>query len=80
MTHRALHPVAPLRQFLTLCLRMFTVIFSDRGYAIFLIGLPLALAALSHTIPGGTAGAPPKGLGPDPQGTAWRRTESSSCW
>jgi len=62
MTHRALHPVAPLRQFLTLSLRMFTVILSDRGYASFLIGLPLALALLSYTVPG------EKGLGPDPAG------------
>jgi ABC-type multidrug transport system ATPase subunit len=68
MTQRALHPVAPFRQFLTLCLRMFAVIISDRGYAIFLVGLPLALAALSHTIPGGTVGALPKGLSPDPAG------------
>ena len=62
MTHRALHPVAPLRQFRTLCLRMLAVIFSDRGYAGFLIGLPLALGALSHTVPGN------KGLGPDAAG------------
>ena len=62
MTHRALHPVAPLRQFRTLCLRMIAVIFSDRGYAGFLIGLPLALGALSHTVPGD------KGLGPDAAG------------
>jgi len=62
MTHRALHPVAPLRQFLTLSLRMITVILSDRGYAAFLIGLPLALALLSYTVPGD------KGLGPDPAG------------
>jgi len=62
MTHRALHPVAPLRQFLTLSLRMITVILSDRGYAAFLVGLPLALALLSYTVPG------EKGLGPDPAG------------
>jgi ABC-type multidrug transport system permease subunit len=62
MTHRALHPVAPLRQFVTLCLRMVAVIISDRGYAGFLIGLPLALGALSHTVPGS------KGLGPDAAG------------
>lgn len=62
MKHRALHPVAPLRQFLTLCLRMLSVIFADRGYAAFLIGLPLALGALSHTVPGS------KGLGPDAEG------------
>jgi ABC-type multidrug transport system ATPase subunit len=62
MTHRALHPVAPLRQFLTLSLRMIAVILSDRGYATFLIGLPLALALLSYTVPGD------KGLGADPAG------------
>ena len=62
MTQQALHPVAPLRQFLTLCLRMIAVIVSDRGYAAFLIGLPIALAALSRTVPG------TKGLGPDPLG------------
>jgi ABC-type multidrug transport system ATPase subunit len=62
MKHRALHPVAPLRQFVTLCLRMIAVIFSDRGYAGFLIGLPLALGVLSHTVPGD------KGLGPDAAG------------
>ena len=64
MTHQALHPVAPLRQFLTLSLRMIAVILSDRGYAAFLIGLPLALAVLSYTVPGD------KGLGPDPAGLA----------
>ena len=62
MTQRARHPVAPIRQFLTLCFRMLAVIVSDRGYALFLIGLPLALALLSHSVPGG------KGLGPDPEG------------
>ena len=62
MTHRALHPVAPARQFFTLCLRMLYVIFSDRGYSIFIIGLPLALALLSHAVPG------THGLGPDPKG------------
>jgi ABC-type multidrug transport system ATPase subunit len=66
MKHRALHPVAPLRQFFTLCLRMISVIFSDRGYSIFLIGLPLALAVLSHTVPGTTGKN--HGLGPDPDG------------
>ncbi len=52
MTQQALHPVAPLRQFLTLCLRMISVIISDRGYSLFLIGLPIALALLSRAIPG----------------------------
>ncbi len=62
MTQRALHPIVPLRQFLTLCMRMITVIVSDRGYAVFLIGLPLALAVLSRAVPGD------KGLTPDPIG------------
>jgi hypothetical protein len=38
---------------------MIEVIFADRGYAGFLIGLPIALAALSRAVPGS------KGLGPD---------------
>ncbi len=59
MTQQALHPVAPLRQFFTLCLRMISVIISDRGYSLFLIGLPIALAGLSRAIPGD------KGLGED---------------
>ncbi len=64
MTHKALHPVAPLRQFLTLSLRMIAVILSDRGYTTFLVGLPLALALLSYAVPG------EMGLGPDPRGLA----------
>jgi ABC transport system ATP-binding/permease protein len=70
MKHRALHPVAALRQFLTLSLRMIAVILSDRGYAVFLLGLPLALALLSQTVPASRAGAPRMGLGPDPAGFA----------
>jgi ABC-type multidrug transport system ATPase subunit len=62
--HRALHPIVPLRQFLTLSLRMITVIISDRGYAVFLLGLPLALALLSRAVPGN------KGLTPDPFGAS----------
>jgi ABC-type multidrug transport system ATPase subunit len=62
MSHRALHPVAPFRQFVTLSIRMIAVIVADRGYALFLLGLPLALAILSHAVPG------EKGLGPDPEG------------
>jgi hypothetical protein len=62
MTQQALHPVDPIRQFLTLCLRMVAVIFADRGYAAFLLGLPLALGVLSQTVPG------KMGLGPDPAG------------
>jgi ABC-type multidrug transport system ATPase subunit/pSer/pThr/pTyr-binding forkhead associated (FHA) protein len=57
---RALHPSAPLRQFLTLCLRMVWVIGADRGYSLFLLGLPAALALLVQTVPGdnGLARAP----------------------
>jgi ABC-type multidrug transport system ATPase subunit len=59
---QVLHPVAPLRQFLTLCMRMVAVMVSDRGYAAFLVGLPIALALLGRAVPGD------KGLGPDPFG------------
>src|SRR5262249_33941497 len=52
LASRALHPSAPIRQFLTLCLRMFWVIGADRGYSLFLLGLPCALALLVHTVPG----------------------------
>jgi ABC-type multidrug transport system ATPase subunit len=62
MRERAKHPVAPVRQFFTLCLRMLSVIIADRGYAVFLLGLPLALGLLSHTVPGSM------GLGADPAG------------
>jgi len=55
-------PPTPLRQFATLCARMATVIASDRRYAFLVFGLPLALAALAHLIPGH------KGLSPDPDG------------
>ncbi|GAA1764272.1 hypothetical protein GCM10009681_39190 [Luedemannella helvata] len=58
---RARHPSAPIRQYFTLCLRMLSVIISDRGYALFLLGLPLALALLTHAVPGefGLAAPPP---------------------
>jgi hypothetical protein len=62
MTYRALHPLAPLRAFVTLSLRLIAVIFSDRGYSYVLLGLPLALAVLSHAVPGDM------GLSPDPKG------------
>ncbi|MEV0272500.1 ATP-binding cassette domain-containing protein [Hamadaea sp. NPDC050747] len=61
---RARHPRAPLRAFITLCWRMLAVIASDRGYAAFLVGLPLALAILSRAVPGD------KGLSADPEGFA----------
>ncbi len=59
MTQRTLHPVAPFRQYLTLCLRMVRVILADRGYTVFLLALPIALAVLSRAVPG------TKGLGED---------------
>jgi hypothetical protein len=61
LRNRARHPSAPIRQYLTLCLRMLSVIVSDRGYALFLLGLPLALALLTHAVPGeyGLAWPPP---------------------
>jgi energy-coupling factor transporter ATP-binding protein EcfA2/ABC-type multidrug transport system permease subunit len=52
VTQQVLHPVAPLRQYVTLCLRMLRVIFADRGYSILIVGLPIALAILSRAIPG----------------------------
>jgi ABC-type multidrug transport system ATPase subunit len=57
--HQRHSPVAPVRQLFTLSGRMVAVILSDRGYALFLLGLPLALALLSHSVPGKL------GLGPD---------------
>lgn len=59
---RAKHPFAAVRAYLTLCMRMIAVIFSDRGYTAFLLGLPLALALLSRAVPGDM------GLSPDPAG------------
>ena len=56
---RVIHPAAPVRQWLTLCARMFAVIASDRGYALFLLGLPLALALLTHAVPGKDGLGPP---------------------
>jgi ABC-type multidrug transport system ATPase subunit/pSer/pThr/pTyr-binding forkhead associated (FHA) protein len=56
---RALHPAAPIRQFITLCARMAAVIAADRGYALFLLGLPLALALITRTVPGHNGLAPP---------------------
>ncbi len=55
-------PPTPVWQWLVLCLRMLSVIVSDRKYALLSVGLPLVLAGLSHLIPGS------KGLSPDPAG------------
>ncbi|MFS8477646.1 MAG: FHA domain-containing protein [Micromonosporaceae bacterium] len=60
IARRALHPSALLRQFVTLCGRMAAVIGADRGYALFLLGLPLVLALLTHSVPGELGlGTPP---------------------
>jgi ABC transport system ATP-binding/permease protein len=55
-------PPTPRRQFATLCARMAMLMLSDRKSALLVLGLPVALAALSHLIPGS------KGLAPDPEG------------
>ena len=59
LAKRALHPAAPVRQFLTLVFRMFMIIGSDRGYSLFLLGLPLALALITRTVPGKDGLSPP---------------------
>jgi ABC-type multidrug transport system ATPase subunit len=56
---RVLHPAAPVRQFATLCARMLAIITADRGYSLFLLGLPLALALITRTVPGHDGLAPP---------------------
>ncbi len=48
----ARNPSAPLRQYGTLCLRMIRVILSDRGFAAFLLAMPIVLAVLAYTAPG----------------------------
>jgi ABC transport system ATP-binding/permease protein len=60
LRRRALHPAAPVRQFVTLCARMLAVIGADRGYSLFLLGLPLALALITRTVPGHDGLAPPR--------------------
>ena len=60
--NRAKDPVGPLREFTTLSLRMFTVIAADRGFLLFLLGLPMVLALLSHAVPGETGLGPPDGF------------------
>ena len=56
---RARHPLAALSQLVTLCLRMLSVIVADRGYALFLLGLPMVLALLARAVPGDSGLAPP---------------------
>lgn len=63
MANRAKDPVGPLREFTTLSLRMFSVIFSDRGFFLFLLGLPVVLGVISHTVPGETGLGTPEGTG-----------------
>jgi ABC-type multidrug transport system ATPase subunit len=58
VVNRAKDPVGPVRELATLSLRMLAVIAADRGFLLFLLGLPMALALLSHAVPGET------GLGP----------------
>jgi hypothetical protein len=48
----ARNPSAPLRQYATLCNRMIRVILSDRGFALFLLAMPIVLAVLAYTAPG----------------------------
>jgi hypothetical protein len=62
LAKRALHPFAPIRQFITLCVRMLAIIGADRGYSLFLLGLPLALALITRTVPGKDGLAPPTEL------------------
>lgn len=70
--NRAKDPVAPIRQFVTLSLRMFAVIVADRGYFLFLLGLPMVLALLSHTVPGSTGLGHADGLTGDDRMEAMR--------
>jgi ABC-type multidrug transport system ATPase subunit/pSer/pThr/pTyr-binding forkhead associated (FHA) protein len=63
VVNQAKDPVGPLREFTTLSLRMFAVITADRAFFLFLLGLPVVLALLSHAVPGET------GLG-EPAGTS----------
>jgi ABC-type multidrug transport system ATPase subunit len=62
VANQAKDPVGPLREFATLSLRMFSVIAADRGFLLFLLGLPMVLALLSHAVPGETGLGPPDGF------------------
>lgn len=62
MANQAKDPVGPVREFITLSLRMFSVIAADRGFLLFLLGLPMVLALLSHAVPGETGLGPPDGF------------------
>jgi ABC-type multidrug transport system ATPase subunit len=61
VANRAKDPVGPVREFITLSIRMFAVITADRGFFLFLLGLPLVLALLSHAVPGDGGLGPPVG-------------------
>jgi ABC-type multidrug transport system ATPase subunit len=63
LEYRLRHPLRPVRQFLTLCLRTAMTIWADRYYAAFLLGLPLGLAALTRAVPGGLAPDPVAAVG-----------------
>jgi hypothetical protein len=62
VVNQAKDPVGPVREFATLSLRMFAVTAADRGFMLFLLGLPVVLALLSHTVPGETGLGPPNGF------------------
>jgi ABC-type multidrug transport system ATPase subunit len=62
VANQAKDPVGPLREFTTLSLRMFAVTAADRGFLLFLAGLPVVLAVLSHAVPGETGLGPPGGF------------------
>lgn len=62
VVNQAKDPVGPLREFTTLSLRMFAVIAADRGFLLFLLGLPMVLALLSHAVPGETGLGLPDGF------------------
>ena len=59
VANQAKDPVGPVREFITLSIRMFAVITADRGFFLFLLGLPLILALLSHAVPGDGGLGPP---------------------
>jgi ABC-type multidrug transport system ATPase subunit/pSer/pThr/pTyr-binding forkhead associated (FHA) protein len=61
VVNQAKDPVGPLREFTTLSLRMFAVVTADWAFFLFLLGLPVVLALLSHAVPGETGLGPPEG-------------------
>jgi ABC-type multidrug transport system ATPase subunit len=61
MVNQAKDPVSPIRELTTLSLRMFSVIWADRAFFLFLLGLPAVLALISHAVPGDTGLGSPSG-------------------